>query len=186
MCRASYRLAYVGCLESFGIILYQSYKSSKPDVYTLLADSNFQYTFEALLWLCAPRNLLLLVPFAVFSTFHVLGYLKNVLLPAVGANKALSARFSSFIAGNNGRLLVFVANVEFVLLLHVLLRALFFRKRAWIVLVVYGFFMKLRFDRSPYTRGVFKEYEVRLDGIFADPRMWGGEWWERIKGIKRA
>ncbi|GMM35130.1 nucleoporin [Saccharomycopsis crataegensis] len=185
-----FRLAYLGVIESFGIILYQSYKGRQPTLQLLFGDDNAQYTFDALLWFFAPVNTLSLAPFVIFSLFHSLTYIRNQILPALNYSQTTSTlgKISTLITNNNDSSLVLVANLEFFLLVVLIFKALFFMKRSWIILVGYTLFMKLRYEKSVYTKAVLKAYEVRIDGVFSDSRLPPNakQYWAKLKAVLSA
>lgn len=174
-CPKIYRVAYIGVLESFGIITYQHYylkqsslqdKSLSPSA--LLLNDDLLYFGMALIWFITPRFTLSLVPYAVFSLFHVLIYCKSVLLPQVfdmgPESKGVSA-ISNFLSQYNERSMYWMGSVEIFTWVWLTLRALLFRRRSWIVWLFYSFFLKIRFENSKFVKSSFAQWRVRLDGI---------------------
>lgn len=153
----------------------------------MLRDDNFQYTFDAIIWFFAPKTTLSLSPFLIFAVFHVLGYVKNLILPALNypSTSPLLLKISSFIKNNNDRSLYYSANLELVLLAWLVVKALLFRKRSWILLGLYTIFIKLRQEKSAYTRAALKAYEVRIDGLLSDPRLPPNvkQYWAKLKSV---
>lgn len=184
-----YRLAYVGVLGSYGLIIYGTVKTRTVKLAALLADNNVQYAFDALIWFFAPRTVLSLAPFILFAIVHVLGFLQEQILPALNypSTSGLSVRISSLIKNNHERLLNYSANFELILLVVLIFKALIFAKRSWIVLVAYSVFVKLRYESSVYTRSALKAYEVRLDGVLSDPRLpvQVKQLWAKVKSVLR-
>ncbi|CAR26056.1 ZYRO0B00814p [Zygosaccharomyces rouxii] len=174
-CPKIYRVAYAGVLESFGIITYQHYylkQSSLQDrsltPSALLLNDDLLYFGMAFVWFITPRFALSLVPYAVFSLFHVLIYCKSVLLPQVfdmsPGSKCVGA-ISNFIHQYNERSMYWMGSVEIFTWVWLTLRALLFRRRSWIVWLSYSFFLKVRFENSKYIKSSFAQWRVRLDGI---------------------
>ncbi|GAV52036.1 hypothetical protein ZYGR_0AG00270 [Zygosaccharomyces rouxii] len=174
-CPNVYRVAYVGVLESFGIITYQHYylkqsslqdRSLSPSA--LLLNDDLLYFGMALVWFFTPSFTLSLIPYAVFSLFHVLIYCKSVLLPQVfdmgHENKSVTA-ISNFVRHYNERSMYWMGSVEIFTWVLLTLRALLFRRRSWIVWLSYSFFLKVRFENSKYIKSSFAQWRVRLDGI---------------------
>lgn len=178
-----YKLAYLGVLESFGIIIYRSYKNklSTLSVSLFLVDDNLQYTYDALIWFLMPVTYgISLLPFILFSIFHCLVYLKNVILPIFAEHNGskqnnyfsnLILQIANFITSNNESSLIYSANLELIVFAFILFKAVIFSKYSWYLVILYSVFVKLRFDKSPYTRSAVKAHEVRIDGLISDPRM---------------
>ncbi|SCU83469.1 LAME_0C05292g1_1 [Lachancea meyersii CBS 8951] len=179
-----YRVLYLGVIESFGIIIYQQHfkHRGQPSGATgtngpaptlaqlLLRDDNSMYVAIAVMWFLTPRLTLTMIPYVVFSFFHFLTYLKSVLLPQVfeiGPNSRLTVLIDNFIRENNDRSMVWSSFSELVCVAVVLVRALLWYPRSWIVALVYCLFIKIRYETSPYTRSGVKRWEVRLDGLMS-------------------
>ncbi|SCU99949.1 LANO_0F04478g1_1 [Lachancea nothofagi CBS 11611] len=181
-----YRVLYLGVIESFGIIIYQQHFKHRSQAsgtagaagptptipQLLLRDDNSMYVAIALMWFLTPRLTVTMVPYVVFSFFHFLTYLKSVILPQVfeiGPDSRLSTIIDRFIRENNDRSMVWSSFSELVCVIVVLVRALLWYPRSWIVAVVYCLFIKIRYETSPYTRSGIKRWEVRLDGLMSHP-----------------
>lgn len=176
-----YRLAYLGVLESFGIITYQQYylkqgslKDRSLSPAALLLNDDLLYFAMAIFWLLTPRFSLSLLPYASFSLFHVLIYGKSVLLPqlfGLGSENAKVAKISEFIRRYNEKCMYWVGSVELFTWIWLSLRALAFRNRSWILWVAYSFFLKVRFENSKYLKSAFAQWRVRLDGVVSHPSV---------------
>ncbi|GCF00393.1 hypothetical protein ZYGM_001031 [Zygosaccharomyces mellis] len=174
-CPKVYRVAYLGVLESFGIITFQHYylkQSSLQDrslaPSSLLLNDDLLYFAMALVWFFTPRFTLSLIPYAVFSLFHVLIYGKSVMLPQVfdmGSDSKYVTAISNFVRQYNERSMYWMGSVEIFMWVWLTLRALLFRRKSWIVWLSYSFFLKVRFENSKYIKSSFAQWRVRLDGI---------------------
>ncbi|CEP64118.1 nucleoporin POM33 LALA0_S10e02806g [Lachancea lanzarotensis] len=180
-----YRVLYLGVIESFGIIVYQQHFKHRAQTTSgsgpaptitqlLLRDDNSLYVAIAVMWFLTPRLSVTMIPYVVFSFFHFLTYLKSVLLPQVfeiGPDSRLTVLIDNFIRQNNDRSMVWSSFSELVCVAIVLVRALLWYPRSWIVAVVYCLFIKIRYETSPYTRSGVKRWEVRLDGLLSHPSV---------------
>lgn len=179
-----YRIAYLGVLHSFGIIGYQQYylktksttgASNTPSLYTLINDENVIYFIQALMWLLTPAFSMSLLPFALFSLFHVLRYVQNTLLPTVFGltkeNNTMLASVDSFTRTYNERCMYWVGTTEIAILVVLVFRALLWYPSSWIVLMTYALFIKIRYETSKYTKASFSQCRVRLDGVISHPSI---------------
>lgn len=185
-----YRLAYVGVLHSFGIITYQQYylnsqtspsndssasSLSKLSIYTLLNDENVLYFALSLMWFITPVFTLSLIPYLLFSLFHVLRYLQNNLLPTVFGltkeNNNLVKLIDNFTQTYNEKGMYWVGTAEIFTLVVLLFRALLWYQSSWIILLTYSLFIKMRYENSKYTKAAFAQWRVRLDGIISHPSI---------------
>ena len=192
--RIIYRIAYVGVLHSFGIIVYQQYyqnvkngsasgnasssatnTGSKFSLNALINDENVLYFVLAAMWLLTPIFSVSLVPYTLFSLFHVLKYLQNVLLPVVFGiskeNNSTVAAVAKFTHTYNERCMYWVGTSEILIVVLLFLRALLWYPSSWIVLITDLLFLKLRYENSKYTKAAFSQCRVRLDGIISHPSI---------------
>ncbi|KAK9379428.1 uncharacterized protein V2V93DRAFT_349299 [Kockiozyma suomiensis] len=180
-----YREAYLSVVGTYGIVLYRSYRASTPTVTAVIRDDNVQYLVIALLWLISKPLLVTLPPFAIYSFFHVLTYTRTNLLPTLGqpTTSGTAAKIQSFVDNYNDKFTALVGNLELVLLVRLFVNAILFRKGSWISLLVYGAFIRLRFEQSAFTRQAVKNWEVRADGLIAHPSVPAGvkNGWEKVK-----
>lgn len=162
-----YVLALVGVVESFGILLYQSFAKQNGKLAVLLKDDNTHYFFlGAALLMLRPNVLLTLSSFALFSLFHVLAYVKGHLLPALGhQDTPVSSQIGSFVANNNTKSIQLASLLEIYTFGWLALRLLTFRKRSLVPFVVYAIFLKLRFEKSVFTRNYLKSVELRVEDL---------------------
>ncbi|OUM54393.1 hypothetical protein BVG19_g3776 [[Candida] boidinii] len=169
---SSYKLMYLSIIESFGIILYQSYKSKNLKIdkpLELLKNDNIQYISIAIcLFAFIPIITISSFPFLLFSTFHSLTYLKSSLLPILPFNSNnICNKITNFIKKYNVISMQYSSVIELLTFIYILVSGLFWRKGYWISTIFYGLFIKLRFDTSKYTRDTLKIWEVNLDGLLS-------------------
>ncbi|EDO17971.1 hypothetical protein Kpol_1054p18 [Vanderwaltozyma polyspora DSM 70294] len=176
-----YRLAIIGVLQSFGIITYQHFhlkpKSNETTInlVNLLQNENVLYFSLALVWLVTPRFTYSLVPYVIFSLFHSINYMKNVLLPQVfgmtSETSKVVARMDKFVTDYNDKCMHWVGSSELSLLVLVILRTILFYPKSLIMLIVYSLFIKIRYENSKYMKTIFAQWRVRLDGVFSHPSI---------------
>jgi len=191
----------------------------------LAADENIQYlgqyifflTFEltmtadirnligmALVWLFAKQIPLALLPFMVYSVFHVATYTRTNILPTISPTPQSAASASpggrpttkaSPMAETIGRFvkeyydasMMLVASLELFLWFRVLGSALLFQKGSWILLVVYTVFVRARYSQSSFVQGAVGQMTARGDALVANqstpPAVKQG--WGTVKGVGR-
>ncbi|QLQ79727.1 hypothetical protein HG537_0C03750 [Torulaspora globosa] len=180
--QALYRIAWLGVIESFGIITYQHYasksKTSSEQKFTpqaLLQNGDVLYFLLALMWFITPKFTLALVPYSFFSLFHVLIYCKSILLPEVfsltAENSKVVSLITNFVRNFNERCMYWVGSMELNLFLFLALRALLWYPRSWIILLAYTLFIKIRFENSKYMQATFAQWRVRFDGAVSHPSI---------------
>lgn len=163
-----YKTALFGVLESFGVLIYQTISKNGFSVTQLPRDDNVQYFGLGLvLFVYSPYVALTLSTFMLFSTFHVLSYVKHHLLPAFGITDShpVSARIGEFISANNNGSIALASLLEVYTAGWLFLRVITFRKVSMIPFLGYVVFLKFRFEKSLYTRNAFKSVEVRIDDL---------------------
>lgn len=178
-----YRVAWLGVIESFGIITYQHYTSKMPSTggqksvtpQALLQNGDVVYFLLALLWFFTPMFTLSLLPYAIFSLFHVLIYFKGILLPEVFGlnpeNSKMVTFITNFVRSFNEKSMYLVGSIELNLFVLLLVRALFWYPRSWIILVAYTLFVKIRYENSKYMQATFAQWRVRFDGAMSHPSV---------------
>jgi hypothetical protein len=130
----------------------------------------------ALVWLYSKAVFVALFPFAVYSTFHFLTYLRSNLIPVVfppaaGAPPpAISETLSKFIKNNYDASMYLVANLEILLWVRVFLYCFVF-KNSWILLFIYTLFLRARYSQSVFVRDALKAIEQKGDALIVDARV---------------
>lgn len=153
----------------------------------------------ALIWLFSPQYPLALLPYGIYSVFHVATYTRSNVIPTVQPTKAPAAGSASgpkpptnpladaigaFVKRYYDSSMSIVAMLEMGLWGRVLLSALLFRSRSWILFVVYTAFLRARYAQSTHVQSAFRELEVRMDstiGAQGTPPA-ARSVWEGIKG----
>lgn len=155
----------------------------------------------ALIWLYSKPIFYALLPFAVYSTFHFLTYLRTNLLPTIlppppssvaspgGAKpqSALSEFIAKFVKNNYDYSMHLVANLELFLWARIFCGAIIFRN-SWILLAIYTVFLRTRYSQSPFVRDALKGIEVRGNALTADNNIPDGvkSAWNTMKSSVRS
>ncbi|KAF3914172.1 hypothetical protein AA313_de0210345 [Arthrobotrys entomopaga] len=90
----SYRLGFLACALTYGIVVYKAYKARiraagtdrvalQQHAMAMAGDENVQYLVMALIWLLTSPIYIALLPFTIYSTFHFLTYLRTALIPVI-------------------------------------------------------------------------------------------------------
>lgn len=158
----------------------------------------------ALVWLFAKQIPLALLPFMVYSIFHVATYTRTNILPTLSPPQQAAASASpggrpttkpSPMADTIGRFvkeyydasMMLVASLEILLWFRVLGSAILFQKGSWILLVTYTVFVRARYSQSSFVQGAVSQLTARGDAIVANqstPPV-AKQGWETVKGVGR-
>jgi len=171
----------------------------------LAADENVQYLLMALVWLIAPQYPLAMLPFGVYSIFHVATYTRTNLIPtlqppqqvaASGASpgakptykpNAMADTIGKFVKEYYDASMGLVAILEILLWGRLFLSAITFSKWSWILIAVYTAFLRARFAQSSFVKGQFGQLGARIDslvGAQSTPPA-AKQVWEGVKGGSR-
>lgn len=136
----------------------------------------------ALVWLLAPQYPLAMLPFGVYSVFHVATYTRTNLIPTLQPPQQVSAGASpggkptykpSALADTIGKFVKeyydnsmgLVAVLEILLWGRLFLSALTFSKWSWILIAIYTAFLRARFAQSAFVQAQFRQLEARIDNL---------------------
>ncbi|KAG8526514.1 uncharacterized protein KY384_008714 [Bacidia gigantensis] len=207
--RFSYRTAFVAAAATYGIVVYKAARararggSRQPGgPLALAADENVQYLAMALIWLFSRQVPLALLPFAVYSVFHVATYTRTNLIPtlqppqpagpASGASpggkpamkpNALADMIGRFVKEYYDASMTLVASLEIFLWFRLLGSAFMFQKGSWILIIIYTVFFRARYSQSTFVQGAILQFGRRIDSFVAQqstpPVVKQG--WESVK-----
>lgn len=154
----------------------------------------------AIIWLLSPQYPLALLPYCVYSIFHVLTYSRANLIPALqppsataptsspgarsSATHPIADKIGVFVRSYYEDSMAIVASLEIFLWIRVALSALFFQSRSWLILTVYTAFLRSRFVQSPHVQHAFRLLEARVDGLVGSQGTppAARQVWEQVKG----
>lgn len=133
----------------------------------------------ALIWLFSRQIPLAVLPFAVYSVFHVATYVRSNLLPTIqpppaGAqpgtktSSGLSDAIGKFVKEYYDGSMTLVAILEIALWFRVFGSALLFQKGSWILIVVYTVFFRARYAQSTFVQGAITQLTARIDAQLAN------------------
>ncbi|KAF2187988.1 hypothetical protein K469DRAFT_628246 [Zopfia rhizophila CBS 207.26] len=193
----SYRLAFISATVTYGIVVYKAYRArmrsgKQGGVLSLLTDENVQYLVMALVWLFSRQIPLAVLPFAVYSVFHVATYTRANLLPTIQPPpaptspgqkpkaSAASETIGRFVKEYYDGSMTLVAILEIVLWFRVFGSALLFQKGSWILLLIYTVFFRARSAQSSFVQGAITQLVARVDAQLANqstPPAARQAWW---------
>jgi hypothetical protein len=144
-----------------------------------------------------------MLPFGVYSVFHVATYTRTNLIPTLqpapaapagaspgakpASKNALADSIGSFVREYYDLSMGLVAVLEIGLWFRIFLAAIIFTKGSWVLLVVYTAFLRARFAQSSFVQGSFTHLTARVDSLVAAQNIPPAvrQVWETIKGITR-
>ncbi|RKF63757.1 Nucleoporin POM33 [Erysiphe neolycopersici] len=171
----SYRTAFLSAAATYGIVVYKAFRAraratGRPvtSPITFAADENVQYLSN--------QYPLAMLPFGVYSIFHVATYTRTVLVPtfeAGSSNGSTTASKPNSIADTIGRFVKryydasmgLVAILEISLWGRILLSSLTFSRGSWILLAIYTIFLRARYAQSTFVQIQFRNLEARIDSL---------------------
>ncbi|KAJ5562352.1 hypothetical protein N7535_003196 [Penicillium sp. DV-2018c] len=207
----AYRLTFISAAVTYGIVVYKGHfargvqGSPLAIVMKLISDENVQYLGMALVWLYSRQLILALLPFSVYSVFHVATYTRMYLIPTLqppaqtpgspSSPSSKPAAKQSPLAETIGRFIKqyydasmgVVATLEIALLFRLVLSAITFSKGSWVLLIVYLSFFRARYAQSSFVQQAVRQLTARADASISHqstpPQVRQG--WETVKGIVR-
>ncbi|KAI9045445.1 uncharacterized protein KD926_008872 [Aspergillus affinis] len=212
--QAAYRLAFVSAAATYGIVVYKGHiargrlQGSPLSIALKLAgDENVQYLGMALVWLYSRQVSLALLPFTVYSVFHVATYSRAHLIPTLqppqgGApasptspsasrpapkQSPLAETIGRFVKQYYDASMDLVAALEIALLFRLIVSILTFSKGSFVLLFIYLAFFRARYSQSTFVQHGLRHFTARIDAAVSHqttpPAMRQG--WETFKGIVR-
>uniref|UniRef100_A0A0D2XYT3 Nucleoporin POM33 n=1 Tax=Fusarium oxysporum (strain Fo5176) TaxID=660025 RepID=A0A0D2XYT3_FUSOF len=154
-----------------------------PTPMALLSDENIQYLAMALVWLFSPQYPLALIPYTIYSVFHVATYTRANLIPVVLApkpapeaadgaspsrqavNSPLANQIGAFVKEYYDASMAIVSSLEIALWGRILLSAILFQRRSWILIVLYTAFLRARYSQSTHVQNSFTQLGARVDSL---------------------
>ncbi|KAF1811807.1 hypothetical protein P152DRAFT_51930 [Eremomyces bilateralis CBS 781.70] len=207
--RFSYRTAFLSAVATYVIVVYKSAKAkakreaqNKGSIQPLsfAFDENVHYLVWAVVLLFTRQVPLALLPFAIYSTFHVATYTRSQLLPVVFPSKAPTPAASgaaprseppgysalgNFIKAYYDPSMATVALLEIALIFRLAFSALLFVRLSWVTLIVYLLFFRMRYSQSQYIREGLAHIGARVDALVANqgtPPV-ARQVWEQTRGV---
>ncbi|KAI2629409.1 hypothetical protein GGS21DRAFT_526080 [Xylaria nigripes] len=203
--RFTYRLGFFSAALTYGIVVYKTWRARQkvgagyPGAIGILSDENVQYLSLALVWLMSPQYPLALLPYGIYSIFHVATYTRSNLIPTIQPTKApatpgakpqanpLADAIGSFVKTYYDASMSVVSTLEVLLWGRVFLSALLFRSRSWVLLALYTAFLRARYAQSTHIQNSVSALEIRIDSLIGaqgTPPA-ARSVWEGIKSLTR-
>lgn len=155
----------------------------------------------ALVWLFSPQYPLALLPYTIYSIFHVATYTRANLIPVVVApkpavepaagspkpkavNNPWADKIGAFVKEYYDSSMSVVSGLEILLWVRILLAAIIFQRRSWILLAIYTAFLRARFSQSTHVQNSFTQLNARVDslvGAQGTPPV-ARQVWDGVKG----
>ncbi|RBQ70227.1 hypothetical protein VDGD_07953 [Verticillium dahliae] len=160
----------------------------------------------ALVWLFAPQYPLALLPYTIYSIFHVATYSRANLIPTISPSKpapaatgdspaaakpqtnAVADKIGAFVKQYYDFSMSIVGKLELALWFRVLLSAILFQRRSWILIVIYTAFLRARFAQSSHIQNSVSELEARVDSAVGNQGTppQARQVWEAVKnGVRQ-
>lgn len=192
MAQFSYRTAFISAAVTYGIVVYKTMRAraktgnrAPGGAVGLLSDENIQYLIMALIWLFTPQYPLALLPYTIYSVFHVATYTRANLIPALSApkptseaaadsaspnrrpavNSPLADQIGAFVKKYYDASMSIVSSLEILLWFRIFLSAILFQRRSWILIVLYTAFLRARYSQSSHIQNSFTQLGVRVDSL---------------------
>jgi len=153
----------------------------------------------ALIWLFSKQVPLAILPFAVYSLFHVATYIRANLLPVIsppvqsspaGAKTSMvgmADNIGKFVKEYYDASMSLVALLEIGLWVRLLIDVILFRKGSIILFIVYTAFFRFRHAQSGFVQSAMSQLTARADATLANqstpPAVRNA--WEKFKDIVR-
>ncbi|CAG8983129.1 hypothetical protein HYALB_00004572 [Hymenoscyphus albidus] len=167
----SYRTSFVAAAVTYGIVVYKAFRARSRAA-------------MALVWLFSAHYPLAMLPFGVYSIFHVATYARTNLIPTIqpqqqaapapGASPnakpvlkthPLADTIGRFVKEYYDASMGLVAILEILLWGRLLLSALLFQRGSWILITIYTAFLRARFAQSSFVQTQFRQLEGRIDSL---------------------
>lgn len=157
----------------------------------------------SLVWLFSRQIPLALLPFSVYSVFHVATYTRTNLIPTFSPPKAspagaspggakppqtgLAAMIGKFVKEYYDSSMTLVAALEIALWVRLGFSALTFSKGAFTLLVFYTIFLRARFHQSTFVQGAFSKGSAYVDQYANQQSVppVAKQAWDTLKGVSR-
>lgn len=159
----------------------------------------------SLVWLFSRQIPLALLPFTVYSVFHVATYTRTNIIPTISPPKIAPAgpgspaspkpanaspignAIGKFVKEYYDASMMLVAGLEIALWFRLLLSAITFTKGSWILLGIYTVFLRARFHQSAFVQNAFSHGSARVDSQVQNPNTPPvvRQGWETLKGVGR-
>ncbi|KAI9495420.1 hypothetical protein BDB00DRAFT_973141 [Zychaea mexicana] len=179
-----YKRAHAGSLISYGIVIWKSVGIPRRFDMEFIGNENVQYFALAFYWYSYRPITVTLVPFFIFSLFHMFAYIPSAITPVLfpkdsNSNSTVAQACQSikeYTDEHHEMAMQLAAYVEVVGVMGQLLLGVISFQTSILALIVFAHFLRLRYYLSPYTREALHETTEKLDQwilpLAHDPRRW--------------
>jgi len=173
----SYRIAYIGGLTSYGIVCFKALGTPSVNLAFLkraMADENCQYFLLAIFWLLTKPVSLSLVPYSIFSTFHVLTFVRTTVLPKLAPPKPparegerqskdtpLQKQLHAIVKAQYDPAMNICAHAELAILVRIII-GVPLMWNGFMAPIAFAHFLRLRYYYSMFSRSAIKAADSRL------------------------
>ncbi|TQN67048.1 Nucleoporin POM33, partial [Colletotrichum shisoi] len=211
--RFSYRLTFLSAALTYGIVVYKTLRArskagakAPTSPLALAADENVQYLVMSLVWLLSPQYPLAMLPYAIYSVFHVATYTRANVIPTITppkpiepatgaspsgkpqyAHNPIADRIGAFVKEYYDASMSVVSSLEISLWVRLLVSAITFQRRSWILIAIYTAFLRARFSQSTHVQNSLAVFESRVDSAVGNQGTppAARQAWETVKGGAR-
>ncbi|KAI8889139.1 hypothetical protein K501DRAFT_329478 [Backusella circina FSU 941] len=164
-----YRAAYLFLVVSYTLVLYNSYMPliGRESVFKrVLMDESGPYLFTCIYFLFTRRIAVTLLPLYIYSIFHVLKYLENDIIPGLAPHQEKAKEsIIDLISKYHQKGLDMAAKIEVFGVMTRLVLGLFVLRSSLFAVLLYGFFLHLRYYMSPFTRAILEDCGKKVDNL---------------------
>ncbi|KAK9728456.1 Transmembrane nucleoporin [Basidiobolus ranarum] len=181
-----YYIAYLGALLSYGITLWKTHGIPQINgslVQKIIGDENAQYFIMAIIWLLSSPVFITLIPFGVYSSFHVVDFIRTAILPTFvpsvaqppvpGQPRSIFQQASDTIKRFKDvyyeKCMGIISYIEVLGVMSIILTEALTFNISPLAVLFYGNFLRLRYATSPHIRNVFGELRNRMDKWMLPP-----------------
>ncbi|ORX84631.1 hypothetical protein K493DRAFT_291751 [Basidiobolus meristosporus CBS 931.73] len=180
-----YYRVYIGVLISYGITVWKTYgvpQFNTAFLQRIMLDDNVHYLLMGLLWYSSPTLFVTIIPFAVYSLFHVIDFARATLLPTVFPDINSTTRSAAATqAANLAKIMKHikdtyydiamknVARVEVIGIMGLQLLGAITFQLSPLGALFYANFLRVRYHLSPHIRQTFTDIRVFLDKYLLPP-----------------
>jgi len=122
----------------------------------------------AIFFLYAKPLFPLLVPYAIYSLFHVLSYARTNLFPTLAPQSSFIGSIGDAVGRFYDPAMSAVAGIEILAICPRLLLGSILRRNSFILAASYLGFLRVRWEQSLFVRRIFGRITMRIDALAAD------------------
>jgi len=178
-----YKASFTGAIISYAIVCQKSLGSPQPNAAWLkraMLDENVQYFLLAFFWWTSKPITIALLPYAIFSLFHALTFLRTTLMPQFlppgppttsggpPQPHPIAKKLQVWVKSNYDTAMKVVAYAELVIFVRVILGAITLRN-SLLSPLIYAHFLRQRYFQSAFTREALAATNARVDKFIRQP-----------------